>query len=106
MQYQWLKPEPFWSLVLIKHRSSHLNEGSVLALYNAILLRCVWGREFMSDSHCIQIKIKPGVLEFSAVITSNMLDLDAIIVHCSIGESSEDILYFSLVENYVHLCIS
>ena len=60
----------------------------------------------MSDSHCIQIKIKPGVLEFSAVITFDMLDLDAIDVHCSIGESSEDILYFSLVENYVHPCIS
>ena len=95
-----------WCLVLVKHCSSHLDEGSVLALYNAILLRCVWSRKFMSDSHCIQIKIKAGVLEFSAIITSDMLDLDAIIVHCSIGESSEDILYFSLVENYVHPCIS
>ena len=60
----------------------------------------------MSDSHCIQIKIKAGVLEFSAVITSDMLDLDAIVVHCSIGELSEDISYFSLVENYVHPCVS
>ena len=60
----------------------------------------------MSDSHCIQIKIKAGVLEFSAVITSDMLDLDAIIVHGSISESFEDILYFSLLENYVHPCIS
>ena len=100
------RPELSWCLVLIEHFSSHLNEGSVLALYNAILLRCVWSREIMSDSHCIQIKIKPGVLEFSAIITSDMLDLDAIIVHGSIGESSEDILYFSLVENYVHPCIS
>ena len=100
------RPELSWCLVLVKHCSSHLYEGSVLALYNAILLRCVWGREFMSDFHCIQIKIKSGVLEFSAVITSDMLDLDAIIVHCSIGESSEDILYFSLVENYVRPCVS
>ena len=60
----------------------------------------------MSDSHCIQIKIKPGVLKFSAVITSDMLDLDAIIVHGSIGEASEDILHFSIVENYVHPSIS
>ena len=35
------RPELSWCLVLIEHCSSHLNEGSVLALYNAILLRCV-----------------------------------------------------------------
>ena len=95
-----------WCLVLVEHCSSHLNEGSVLALNNAILLRCVRSRKLMSDSHCIQIQIKSSVLEFSAIVTSDVLDLDAIIVHCSIGESSEDILYFSLVENYVHPCIS
>ena len=95
-----------WCLVLIEHCSSHLNEGSVLALYDAILLRCVWSRKLMSDSHCIQIKIKSGVLELSVVVTSDMLDLDAIIVHGTIGEASEDILHFSLVENYVHPCIS
>ena len=100
------RPELSWCLLLVEHCSSHLNEGSVLALYNAILLRCVWSRKLMSDSHCIQIKIKPGVLEFSVVITSDILDLDTIVVHFSIGESSEDILYFSLVENYVHPCVS
>ena len=30
-----------WSLVFIKHRPSHLNECSVLALHDAILLRGV-----------------------------------------------------------------
>ena len=60
----------------------------------------------MSYSHSINVKIRTGVLELSAIVTSDMLDLDAIIVHGSIGESSEDILYFSLVENYVHPCIS
>ena len=100
------RPVFSWCLVLVEHCSSHLNEGFVLALNNAVLLRCVWSRKFMSDYHRIQIKIKAGVLEFSAVITSDVLDLDAIIVHCSIGESSEDTLYFSLVENYVHPCIS
>ena len=30
-----------WSLVFIKHCPSHLNECSVLALHDAILLRCV-----------------------------------------------------------------
>ena len=36
-----LRPELPWSLVLIKHHPSHLNEGSVLAHHDAILLRCV-----------------------------------------------------------------
>src|SRR3954464_5211891 len=100
------RPELSWCLVFVEHRSSHLNEGSVLALYDAILLRCVRSRELMSYSHCIQMKIKSGVLELSAVVTSDMLDLDAIIVHGSIGKTSEDILHFSLVENYVHPCVS
>ena len=60
----------------------------------------------MSDSHCIQIKIKYGVLEFSAIVTSDMLDLDAIVIHGTVGEASEDILDFSLVEDYMHPCIS
>src|SRR3954464_10451725 len=100
------RPELSWCLVFVEHRSSHLNEGSVLALYDAILLRGVRSRELMSDSHCIQINIKSGVLELSAIVTSDMLDLDAIIVHGTIGEASEDILHFGLVENYVHPCIS
>ena len=35
-----------------------------------------------------------------------MLDLDAIVHHGTIGESSEDILHFSLVEDYMHPCVS
>ena len=60
----------------------------------------------MSDAQCIQVKVEASVLELCAVVTSDMLDLDAIIVHGSICEAFEDILHFSLVENYVHLCIS
>src|SRR3954463_10350319 len=89
------RPELSWCFVFVQHRPSHLNEGSVLALYDAILLRCVRSRQLMSDSHCIQIKIKSGVLEFSAVVTSDMLDFDAIVVHGAVGEASEDILHFS-----------
>src|SRR3990170_2282429 len=99
-------PELSWSLVFIKHRPSHLNECSVLALHDAILLRCVWSRELMSDAQCIKISVEAGVLEFCAVVTSDVLDLDAIVGHGTIGESSEDILHFSLVENYVHPSIS
>ena len=100
------RPELPWSLVLIKHRSSHLNKGSVLELHDAILLRCVRSRELMSDAQSIQIKIEAGVLELSAVVTSDMLDLDAIVRHGTIGKASEDMLHFILVEDYMHPCIS
>ena len=60
----------------------------------------------MSDAQCIKISVEAGVLELCAVITSDVLDLDAIVVHSTVGEASEDILYFSLVENYMHPGIS
>ena len=60
----------------------------------------------MSDAQCIQVKVEAGVLELCAVVTSDMLDLDAIVVHGTVGEASEDILHFSLVEDYMHPCIS
>ena len=60
----------------------------------------------MSDAQCIKTSVEAGVLEFSAVVTSNVLDLDTIVIHGSIGEASEDILHLSLVENYMHPCIS
>ena len=55
----------------------------------------------MSDAQSIKICIKASVLEFSAIVTSDVLYLGAIVVHC-IGEASEDIPHFSLVEDYVH----
>ena len=60
----------------------------------------------MSDAQGIKICIKASVLEFNAIVTSDVLYLGAIIVHCSIGEASGDILHFSLVEDYVHPSIS
>ena len=60
----------------------------------------------MSDAQCIKISVEAGVLEFNAIVPSDVLDLDAIVVHGSIGEASEDILHFSLVEDYVYPCIS
>ena len=53
----------------------------------------------MCDAQCIKISVEAGVLEFCAIVTSNVLDLDAIVSHGMVGESSEDILHFSLVEN-------
>ena len=100
------RPELPWSLVLIKHRSSHLDESSVLALHDAILLRCIWSRELMSDAQCIKINVEASVLELSSIVTPDVLDLEAIIHHGPICEASEDILHFSLIENYVHPWIS
>ena len=60
----------------------------------------------MCNAQSIKISIWASVLEFSAIVTSDVLDLDAIVVHGSIGEASEDILHFSLVEDYMHPSIS
>ena len=55
----------------------------------------------MRDAKRIKISVEPGILEFSAIVTPNVLDLYAIVGHGTIGKLSEDILHFSLVENYV-----
>ena len=60
----------------------------------------------MSDAQCIKIGVEAGVLELCAIVTSDVLDLDAIVRHGPIGKSSEDILHFSLVEDYMHPSIS
>ena len=60
----------------------------------------------MSDAQCIKISVVAGVFELCPVVTSDVLYLNAIVVHCSIGEASEDILHFSLVKDYVHPSIS
>ena len=60
----------------------------------------------MCDDQCIKISVKASVLVFCAIVTSDVLYLGAIVVHCSIGEASEDILHFSLVKDYVHPSIS
>ena len=100
------RPEFSWSLVLIEHRLCHLNECSVLALHDAILLRCVRSKELMCDAQSIKINVEASVLELSAIVTPDVLDLDSIIHHGLICEASQDILHFGLVENYMHPCIS
>ena len=60
----------------------------------------------MCDAQGIKICIKASFLEFSAIVTSDVLELDAIVVHGSIGKVSEDILHFSLVKDYVHPSLS
>ena len=60
----------------------------------------------MSDAQCIKISVEACVLELCAIVTSDVLDLDAIVVHGSIGEPSEDIMHFSLKEDYMHPSVS
>ena len=60
----------------------------------------------MCDTMCIQIEVEASVLELSAVITSDVLDLDTIVRHGMIGKASKDIMYFSLVEDYMHPSLS
>ena len=62
-------------VVLSKHRSGHLDEGSVLPFNDAILLRSVWSRELMSDAHLIEEFLYASVFEFGAVVALNVLDL-------------------------------
>src|SRR3954465_2606591 len=81
-------------VVLSKHRSSHLDEGSVLPFNAAIFLRSVWSRELMSDAHIIEKFLYASVLEFGVVVASNVLDLQAVVVHDALGEAFEDIMGF------------
>ena len=60
----------------------------------------------MSDAQGIKISVEDGVLELCAIVTSYVLDLDAIVRHGTIGKASEDILHFSLVEDYMHPSVS
>ena len=60
----------------------------------------------MSDAQSIKISVEASVLEFGAIVTTDVLHLDEIIGHGAIGKSSEDILHFSLIEKYVHPFVS
>ena len=60
----------------------------------------------MSDARCIKISVEASVLELCAIVTPDVLYLDAIVSHGVTDESSEDILHSSLIENYVHPGVS
>ena len=80
------------SVVLSKHRSSHLDEGPVLPFVDTILLRSEWWRELMSDAPLIEELLYAGIFEFSVVVASDVLDLQAVVVHDALGEAFEDSL--------------
>ena len=62
-----------------------------------------------AENSCVMPKVSRYVSRpvfLNSVPFSDVLYLDAIVVHCSISEASEDILHFSLVEDYMHPSIS
>ena len=60
----------------------------------------------MIDAKCIKVSVEAGVLEFYAIVTSDVLDLDTVVRHGTIDKASKDILHLILIENYMHPGIS
>src|SRR4051812_272484 len=81
------RPPPDRRVVFSKHCSSHIDEGLVLPFNDAILLRSIWSRELMSDAHLIEEFLYARVLEFGAVVASNVFDLQAVVVNDTLGEA-------------------
>jgi hypothetical protein len=64
-----LSPIPPLSLMLIKHRPSHLAQGPVLPVHNTILGRRVQTRKLVLKTQAIAKGFKTRVSEFRAIIT-------------------------------------
>ena len=57
--------------MLIEHRPSHLNQGTVPVLNNPILRWNIWGRVLMFKTLATAKGIKAIILEFCTVVTAN-----------------------------------
>ena len=90
-------PKAIRGLVLIKHGSCGFNQGTILPLHNAILLRSVWRGEFMLDSFFIKKFFNICIPKFRAIVTSNMLDLQLIFILGSSYEFLDYPLSFTLI---------
>jgi hypothetical protein len=69
-----LRPKLIWCLVLVKHGPRHIQESSILSLYNTILLRCVGIRELMLDALLLKKSYNLRILELRSIVASNFLD--------------------------------
>ena len=90
-------PKAIRGPVLIKHGSCGFNQGSILPLHNAILLRSVWSAEFMLDSFFIKKFFNICVPKFRAIVTSNMLDLQLLLILGSSYKFLDYPLSFTLI---------
>ena len=90
-------PKAIRGLVLIKRGSCGFNQSSILPVHNAILLRSVWSGEFMLDSFFIKKFFNICIPKFRAIVTSNMLDLQLILILGSSYEFFDYPLSFTLI---------
>jgi hypothetical protein len=70
--------KPIWRLILSKHRSCHVDEGSILPFHYVVLLWRVGGRELVLDAfllkkflHLNVLKLKPMSLLIFLILNSN-----------------------------------
>jgi hypothetical protein len=68
-----LRTEPSWSPVLIKHRPSHLTQGSVFRFHNTILRRRIRTRKLVFKTQVMAKGFKTRVSEFRAIVTTDCL---------------------------------
>jgi hypothetical protein len=81
-----LRPKSVQGLVLIKHDSYHIYESSVLSFGHPILLRSIGDRKLIIDAFFIENVFYLRVLEFGAIVTSNLLDFGIKLVLCHFQE--------------------
>jgi hypothetical protein len=81
-----LCPKLVRCLVLLKHGSNHLYESLVLPFNHSNCLRGIGGRKLMLDAFFIKEVLYLSVFEHSAIVTSNLLDLDIELVLCPLQE--------------------
>jgi hypothetical protein len=66
-----LNPEPSQSPMFIKHRPSHLTQGSVFPFHNTILGRRIRTRKLMFKTQVMAKGFKMRVSEFRAIVTAD-----------------------------------
>jgi hypothetical protein len=66
-----LIPEPSQSPMLIKHRPSHLTQGSIFPFYDTILRRRIWTRKLVFKTQVMAEGFKTRVYEFRAIVIAN-----------------------------------
>ena len=79
-------PKPDGGLIFCKHSSSHFNKCTILPFNHTILLRCICGRELMRNAMIIKKFFDICIFEFSAIITSDMLQSKIIFILSSLGK--------------------
>jgi hypothetical protein len=66
-----LSPEPSQSPMLIKHRPSHLTQGSIFRFHNTILGRSIRTRKLVFKTQVMAKGFETRVSEFRAIVTAD-----------------------------------